>query len=247
MRNLLGFLNLSGGAGLSPDAVFQTEVPRVVGQPWRIALNPESGNRLGVPLNGLGARATCVIDRLERINGIDCAVFTTTVDLPIDHQHLQRLNPADFNLPAETTFANGDLKMNCTVLLPMDRTMPPVATDLKTRLVLKMDIPQPDHRPIHLDVAIEVARNDSLTFEPAADPLKHGGSAAEEIRRQNELSAGLPSEAGRQTAPASSFNAWRPSPPPVIQTPDYRSAPRPVRMPDMDHVPGYLGSMGIVE
>ena len=247
MNNRLSFLNLSGGAGVSLDAIFQTDVPRAVGTPWKIDLNPETGNRLGVPLNGLGARATCVIDRLEKINGIDCAVFTTTIDLPMDHQHLKKFNPANFNLPPPTTFASGALKMNCTVLLPMAPSMPPVSTHLKTCLALKMEIPQPDNRPIHLDVAIEVARVDALTFEPAADSLRHGGSPVEEGWHPTELSNGLPSEPERQNAPARSFNAWRPSPPPVIQTPEYRPAPRPVRMPDMDHVSGYLGSLGIDE
>ena len=231
-KNLYGLLNIAVDTGPNSDAIFQTNQPRLVGQQWHIELDRNARMKLGAQLDGSGSDGTGKIERLERINGIDCAVFTAMLDLNTGAGNLGAMGVNLSELPAGTTVKKATSRIVATGLLPLDPALPEMGERFKTEMVTKLNIPQPDGRPVTLDSVIEIVRAESLTFEPELVLIEPAPIPARATPPRNESMAGILRNMEQLPYTRRQAPARHPSPPSA-------------RGPNTDHIGGYLGSLGI--
>jgi hypothetical protein len=233
----LAFLNLNAGGGITHDEFFGTNRGHQTGKEWRVEMNPETVAKLGLPAAGTGSHAVGLINRMEKINGIDCAVFTKTFHLNTGEANLKTLEINPEGLPRGTKVKTGLLTITGTGLFPVDSSLPELGGCYKVEMVTKIEIPQVKGAPVAVDWKVESIRTVSLTFEPNTvlmepTPVEPTPSAKPSVGMVGLYRRAFPAPTGNQTE-------LQPSPPPA-----------PTHSIDQDrtsHIHGYLGSMGIDE
>lgn len=235
--NRLAFFNLSAGGNVTDDQLFGTSRRRPVGEKWRIELDPETRAKLGWQMAGAGSHAIGKIDRIERVNGIDCAVFTKIFHFNNGAENLKALNLNPASLPPGTTVKMGSIDITGTALYPMDRSLPQLGGRFTAEIVTRIEIPQPNNQPVTVDWKVASTRTVSMTFGPDTVLMESAPAVASLLPPQD---AGM----------AETYRSVRPLPAPAHNQQEWQPAPPPSRVYRMDpdrtsHIDGYLGSLGM--
>lgn len=143
-------------SSFDPDAIFNTTVPHAVGEDWDVDIAAMiKGAKVSDPFQfeAAGSSGKSRIEKLAKVEGIDCAMLSGTLDLKL---------AAVRGMPEGTKLVDGSSKIKFTAPVPLDETKPNLGGKITMKVAINADIPTPDGGTARLDIVNEIAKEESV-------------------------------------------------------------------------------------